>query len=67
MILIGVLFNSHLLSMGRNDFFLNRMHWRRFKGGQKARDRGQTVIICFPLHLPDFEWVFRVWNRNDIE
>lgn len=40
MILIGVLFNSHLLSVGGSDFLLSRMPWRRFKGGQKARDRG---------------------------
>lgn len=38
--LIGVLFNAHLLSLGRNDFLLSRVRWRGFKGGKKARVTG---------------------------
>lgn len=65
--LTGVLFNSHLLSLERNDFLLSSMHWRRFKGGKKARDKVKRVIICFPPRLSDFMWVFGIWDRNEAE
>lgn len=55
MMLIGVLFNSHLPSLGRNDFFfLVGCIEENSKEERRQEIQVTTVITCFPLYLPDF-------------